>query len=161
MQSLPLPLTRPALDAESSEPDAGPMAHAPGGPEESVRFGRRLLVIEDNPIDIELLRKELSEAGEDSIEIECCNRMSDGLKQLAHGDVDLLVLDLFLAESDGVESLASVLVAARDIPIVIHTGRRDGDGGLDLIAGNMAADDYLVSGGPGEAALAVSIRVAI
>ncbi len=55
----------------------------------------KVLLIEDDPSDVRLLRETLAKLG-DRFELECANRLSTGLGRLVDGDIAVLLLDLNL-----------------------------------------------------------------
>ncbi len=64
----------------------------------------KILLVEDNPGDARLIREMLAEAGGDSFELEWASHLSDGLECLSAGKVDLVLLDLGLPDSRGIDT---------------------------------------------------------
>lgn len=58
----------------------------------------RILLIEDNEDDICLLRNLLLKQTEGSMILNCADRLSVGLTTLAHGETDVVLLDLSLTD---------------------------------------------------------------
>ena len=54
----------------------------------------RVLLIEDNPGDAELVKASLAEEGEAAFQVFCAEALLPGLDRLARGDIDLVLLDL-------------------------------------------------------------------
>ncbi|MCK4789915.1 MAG: response regulator, partial [Desulfobacteraceae bacterium] len=79
----------------------------------------RVLLIEDNPGDARLIREFLAEAEETVFTLECVDRLSTGLKRLANGAIDVILLDLGLPDSQGLDTLARTYDQVRDVPIVL------------------------------------------
>ena len=98
-----------------------------------------LLLIEDNPEDAGLIREMLGE-----YRLTCVDRLSEGLERLDAGGVDVVLLDLSLPDSQGVETFVRARDLAPGVPIVVLTGMDDGD--LALEAVRKGAQDYLVKG---------------
>lgn len=96
----------------------------------------QILVIEDDAGLGEALVETFANAGWES---RVCRRGDDGLRFVK--DVDLVLLDLGLPDTDGLD-LLRLLRRASTVPVIVLTAR-DGDGAvvLGLQAG---ADDYLV-----------------
>ncbi|MFA7006212.1 MAG: response regulator, partial [Verrucomicrobiia bacterium] len=67
-----------------------------------------ILQIEDNPSEVVLMRAMLTEAGAGQFELVSVDRLSEGLRRLAAGNVDLVMLDLGLPDSNGLETFAKV-----------------------------------------------------
>ena len=57
---------------------------------------QRVLLIEDNPGDVRLIREMLSEAEEGLFELECVGRLSQGLEYLSSRSAGVVLLDLSL-----------------------------------------------------------------
>ena len=104
----------------------------------------KVLLIEDNPGDVRLIREMLSESKNISFEIEHADRLSSGLESLAQGGLDILLLDLGLPDSQGFETVRRILPAAPGIPVIVLTGLNDEAMGLQAI--HEGAQDYLVKG---------------
>lgn len=101
-----------------------------------------LLLVEDNPADISLI-EELLDAT-DSSDYHCIKAESikDALSCIHHDQIDVILLDLQLPDSMGIESVKKMRAAAGDIPIVVLTGTKDEDFALACI--DAGAQDYLL-----------------
>ena len=85
-----------------------------------------VLLIEDNPGDARLIREMLAEGGGDRFKLECADRLSTGLERLAEGGVDIVLLDLGLPDSQGLDTLHKVIAEVPEVPItVVLTGTDD------------------------------------
>ena len=104
----------------------------------------RVLLVEDNPGDARLIREMLREAESDGLSIEWVSRLSDGLERLAGGEVDLVLLDLGLPDSRGLDTFFKAYSQAPDVPFVLLTGLDDET--LALTAVRQGAQNYLVKG---------------
>ncbi len=104
----------------------------------------RALLIEDNPDDVMLLQELLAGAEGDSIELDCVSSVADGIARLAQRDVDIVLLDLSLPDSLGLQTLDCVLGAVEDVPVVVLSGAKDAD--MASRALQRGAQDYLVKG---------------
>src|SRR5258706_14788408 len=84
-----------------------------------------VLLIEDNPGDVRLIREMLAE-GEDGIfELACVGRLSQGLEYLATGSACLVLLDLSLPDSYGFDTFLKVYAHSPKVPIIVLTGHDD------------------------------------
>lgn len=119
----------------------------------------RILLIEDNPGDARLLQEMLADAKDRRFDLECADRLSTGLERLANSGADVVLLDLGLSESQGLETLSRVRAQAPKTPIVVMTGL--GDETTAVKAVQEGAQDYLVKGEIDTRLLARSIRHAI
>ena len=119
----------------------------------------KVLLIEDNPQVAPLIRKVLAKGKSNAFELECCDSFSQGLKRLSEGRFDILLLDLNLPDSQGLDTFLRVHAQAPKIPIIILT-ILDNEA-LAIEALKMGAQDYLVKGEFDILLLARSIRYAI
>lgn len=98
----------------------------------------RILIVEDNPAQLELLRSLLAAEGFDT---DCCSDGAEGLYALKTGGYDLAILDRMLPEKDGVEVLRQYRSRGGNCPVILLTALSAvGDRVAGLDAG---ADDYL------------------
>jgi two-component system sensor histidine kinase UhpB len=82
------------------------------------------------------------------------DRLSQGVKRLAEGDLDIVLLDLNLPDSRGLNTLTTLLGQAPKIPIVVVSGLSDEDTAVEAV--KLGAQDYLVKG---EISASMLIRV--
>jgi PAS domain S-box-containing protein len=104
----------------------------------------RVLLIEDNPGDARLIQEMLKEVGSGQYNFDYADRLSTGLEYMAKQNPDIILLDLGLPDSQGLDTLARVCALAVGIPIVVLTGLDDETVGLDAV--HRGAQDYLVKG---------------
>jgi DNA-binding response OmpR family regulator len=100
-------------------------------PPAGLAFGRareeptlRVLLIEDDPNDAELVRACLAEATRAGAEIVHAATLAEGLRALQSQAFDVTVLDLDLPDSSGFDTLEKLGAAARS-PIIVVTGNPD------------------------------------
>lgn len=103
----------------------------------------RVLLVEDNPGDARLIRESLG-AGPSRFEIRSCDRLADLRPALAVGPVDIILLDLGLPDSEGLETFHGAQNLAPGLPIVVLSGLSDQD--VAITAVREGAQDYLVKG---------------
>lgn len=116
-----------------------------------------ILLVEDNAGDARLLRELLAEAGR--FTLTHVDRLDAGIQCLNQAEIDIILLDLSLPDSQGAETLAKMHTAARGIPIVLMTGLEDEDLGLRLI--QAGAQDYLVKGQVSAPLLSRALKYAV
>ena len=119
----------------------------------------RILLIEDNPGDIRLVREALAEAGAPRFDLVAKMDLASGLAALAAQPMDAILLDLTLPDAAGFETFTKVHEKAPQIPIIVLTGADD-----DVQAAKAlreGAQDYLVKGRGNSELLLRSIRYAI
>src|SRR5688572_10975675 len=84
----------------------------------------RILLIEDDPIVAALVRLNLDQAKWGDVSVEHAEALEDALARLRRIDFDLIVTDLNLPDSAGLDTL-DALVRATDRLIVVLTGESD------------------------------------
>jgi len=119
----------------------------------------KFLLIEDNPGDARLIQELLSEANMESFQVEVAKRLSDGLDALSARRFDVVLLDLSLPDSSGLETLVKVHTKAQKVAIIVLTGLSDE--ALAVEAVRKGAQDYLVKGQIDENLLCRAILYAI
>lgn len=119
----------------------------------------RVLLIEDNPGDTRLICEMLAEARDAQFEVECVGRLSPGLKRLAAGGIDVLLLDLLLPDGQGLDVCVKAHTQAPYVPIVVLTGLDDETMAAKTL--QIGAQDYLVKGQVDSRLLLRSMRYAI
>ncbi len=105
---------------------------------------QNVLLIEDNPGDARLIKEMLAERPEAPFRLTSVDRLSRGLEALSAEQPQLVLLDLSLPDSHGLETFAKVYAHAPKIPIIVLTG--NDDHALALSAVKTGAQDYLVKG---------------
>jgi len=108
-----------------------------------------VLVVEDNPGDARLVQIYLEEETSPPFAVTVADRLAVALEHLARQTTDIVLLDLSLPDSLGLDGLARLRSAAPLLPVVVLTGTADD--ALALEALHQGAQDYLVKGqGDGE-----------
>jgi PAS domain S-box-containing protein len=119
----------------------------------------RVLLIEDNPGDVRLIREMLQEAKGRKIVLEHCATLTQGLQALSKNDFSILLLDLTLPDSIGFDTFVKVYTQNPQIPIVVLTGTNDEE--LARKSVRTGAQDYLIKGQIDSSLLSRSISYAI
>jgi signal transduction histidine kinase len=118
----------------------------------------RVLLIEDDPIDAESIRRNLDRTRvQQPIELDWVAELGSGLERLAIDAFDLVLLDLGLPDSTGLATLDLLREHDANVPVLVLTGARDLE--LDVEAGGAQA--YLVKDDLMRSALARTVRQAI
>lgn len=104
----------------------------------------KVLLVEDNPGDARLVREALAEVRGARFALTHVDCLAPALKQLAAGDMDVILLDLSLPDASGLETLSKTHAAAPGVPIVVLTGLDDEEVALKAV--HEGAQDYLVKG---------------
>jgi PAS domain S-box-containing protein len=104
----------------------------------------RLLLIDEDPEFVTLLRAQLDFQGWADTELTHVGSLADAENQLAGHRFDIILLDPGVPDSSGIESVRRTHAAAPHIPLVVLSGRDDES--LALRALQEGAQDYLVKG---------------
>lgn len=119
----------------------------------------RVLLVEDNSGDALLLQRALADVDTVRFDVTHVQRLAEALKLLHSEAFDVVLLDLGLPDSHGLETLIAVRHEAPAAPIVVLTGFEDE--GLALESVQKGAQDYLSKGQIGARLLTRSLRYAI
>jgi len=103
----------------------------------------KILLIEDNPGDARLIQEMLKEVP-DNLSIIVSQELKSGVEFLTSSDVDVVLLDLGLPDSSGIETLTKLQTQFPHLPVVITTSVDDE--ALAIRAVRQGAQDYLVKG---------------
>lgn len=106
--------------------------------------GIKILYIDDNPDDVDLIRGLLGLSEKSEFDLESVERLSDGLARLERGGIDLILLDLSLPDSQGFETFSVLKERSKAVPILVMTGLNDDELAVRAVKGG--AQDYLVKG---------------
>jgi signal transduction histidine kinase len=122
----------------------------------------KVLLIEDNPGDARLITVMLDDARAKGMafEITWARDLSAGIEHLHGGAADVVLLDLGLPGSSGLETLQLLSAHGRKLPtLVVLSGLTDEDVAVQAL--QSGAQDYLVKGQVDSATLLRAIRYAI
>lgn len=118
-----------------------------------------MLLVEDNPGDARLLREMLNDAGGDKVEMTHARTLTEACELLDGQDFDVIVLDLGLPESRGLDTFQRVCQRYEDTPIVVLSGLDDEEVAIQAVQDG--AQDYLVKKQISGSSLLRSLRYAI
>ena len=120
----------------------------------------RVLLVEDNAGDARLVREHLRDAdGALPFTLDSFPTLTAAAASLAGSRPDIVLLDLSLPDSFGLETLARWQLTAPELPVVVLTG--SDDEALAVAAVREGAQDYLVKGRIDGPLLAQAIRYAV
>ena len=102
----------------------------------------RVLIVEDDPDNANLTALTLQQEG--GFVFDVVDTLAGARRRLADENIDVVLLDLNLPDSSGLDTVDAVLRMAPDITVVIYTGLIDEE--LALQALNIGAEDYLLKG---------------
>ena len=103
-----------------------------------------VLLVEDNPGDARLILELLGDVQAQAFDLERVGRLDHALTRLSRTGVDVVLLDLGLPDSQGLETFMRARRGAPNEPIVVISGLDDER--LALEAVRSGAQDYLVKG---------------
>lgn len=101
-----------------------------------------IFIIEDNPGDVRIFEEMLKEIEETRFNIQSASSLAETKKQLPEASVDVVVCDLGLPDSKGLDTLLQVKELNGHLPIVVLTNSLNPEIGLKSV--QQGAQDYLV-----------------
>ncbi|MEI8042409.1 MAG: response regulator [Verrucomicrobiota bacterium] len=119
----------------------------------------RILIVEDNPADTDLIREMLACSGPVTFQVESVARLSEALARLANHDMDAVLLDLGLPDGQGLPTLHRLQAEKPEIPIIVLSGADDHDMAVQAVRDG--AQDFLIKGKVRADMLLLSVQYAI
>ena len=119
----------------------------------------RVLLIEDDPGQARLVKQYLVSTESASFQVEHADRLKVGIERLDEGGIDVILTDLNLPDSVGLETFHAIHDHAPDLPIVVLSGYEDEAAALEAV--QAGAQDYLVKGALKPEYLSRTLRYAI
>lgn len=109
----------------------------------------RVLLVEDNPADARLVSEIIKDASVESpaplaFDLTHVKRLHEAIRSLDGGSFDVILLDLDLPDSQGIETFSKMREQASGVPVVVLTGLADETIGVKAI--QKGAQDYLIKG---------------
>ncbi len=104
----------------------------------------KVLLVEDNPEDVLFLERTLLKASGARFELESVNSLKRALERIKHRNIDVILLDLSLSDSGGLDTFCALQAEAPEIPIIVLSGLDDETVALKAV--HAGAQDYLVKG---------------
>jgi len=118
-----------------------------------------LLLVEDNPADVRLLREMFREQNSLRTELTQVETMREAEKHLAGGAVDIILLDLGLPDTQGLESIRRARAVAPHVPLVVLTALDDESMAAQALQAGV--QDYLIKGQIDARGLLRALRYAV
>jgi PAS domain S-box-containing protein len=119
----------------------------------------QVVLIEDSPSDAMMVESMLREEGNRAFECTWRNTLATGLEATVSTGAVAVLLDLGLADSDGMETLDAVVRNCPHLAVVVLTGFDDSAAGE--VAVRHGAQDYLVKGKTDTMLLSRALRYAV
>ena len=100
----------------------------------------RILVVDDQPINVQLLKRKLERSG---LDVSTANNGLEALEQVKAHKPDLILLDLMMPDMDGIEVCQRLQASSetRSIPVIFVTARTTKESKLEGLA--VGAVDYI------------------
>jgi diguanylate cyclase (GGDEF)-like protein len=127
--------------------------------ETAMKEACRILFVEDNPGDARLLREMLDEAGPGAFHLDHCKTLATCLAAAGRTSYSLVLLDLGLPDSQGLETFRRVFEQVKNTSIIVLSGLDDDQ--LAMAAVQEGADDYIFKRDLTSRLLVRSIRYAV
>ena len=119
----------------------------------------RLLLVEDDPDDVWIMRNLLSDRWDTPFELAHTELLATGVTRCEEETFDIILLDLSLPDSQGLETFITMHAHAGGVPIVVLSDYDDEVTAMKAV--KTGAEDYLVKGQVNDHVLLRSIRYAI
>jgi PAS domain S-box-containing protein len=117
---------------------------------------RRILLIDDDPVDRDILCYHLHQDSEKRVEYQAAETGCKGLELIRNWHPDCVLLDLNLPDMQGLDLLRSVLSGSQSCPIIVITAH--GSEEIAAAAMRSGASDYLIKGTPNGSTLSYSVE---
>ncbi|ERT08472.1 response regulator [Lyngbya aestuarii BL J] len=101
----------------------------------------KVLLVEDNPGDAFLIQESLKKRRKTQFKVTQVERLKDAFSCLESDQFDLVLLDLFLLDSQGLNTFTEISLKANHLPIVVLTGLNDEEMAIQAV--RLGAQDYL------------------
>ena len=119
-----------------------------------------LLLVEDNPADVRLLREMFHEQSSHNTELTQVETIGEAERHLAAGAApDIVLLDLGLPDAQGLEAIRRARAVAPRVPLVVLTGLDDES--MAARALQAGVQDYLIKGQIDARGLLRALRYAV
>ena len=116
-----------------------------------------VLIVEDSPTDVLLTEEALAQNSR--FRVRSCERLDEALRLLAEAHFDVVLLDLGLPDSQGLETLRRLRRTTPHVAAVVLTGKDDEELAEQVL--HEGAQDYLVKGKADAGHLERAIRYAL
>ena len=145
------------LPAEDGIRRARPAGRGWPAPRDQTRL--RVLLVEDDPASVRLVRELLLDAPTAQFEVESVARLADVQNRADRHAFDVVLTDLGLPDSQGLDTYRRVRAAVHGVPVIVLTGLDDEATGVQAL--REGAQDYLLKGEMTGRSLARSVRYGV
>lgn len=116
-----------------------------------------ILLVEDNPVDADLIKEILSGYPAIKFNIRQAATLKESFKKLEEDRYDLALLDLGLPDSSGLDTLKKFISRAPKLPVIVTTGSDDEETGIQAV--KMGAQESLIKGQVDEGRLIIKLII--
>ena len=99
----------------------------------------KLLLVEDNPADVEFLAASLRRQRASDVEMVNVQSLGSATERLGSEKFDIVLLDLHLPDASGLECIDAIQAIDNEIPIVVLSGQDDEEFAVSIL--NKGAQD--------------------
>ena len=103
-----------------------------------------VLLVEDSPADAALTRAALINASHGDLEVTCVDCLARALETLGQGGVDVVMLDLNLPDSQGLDTVRDICSQYENVPVVVLSSSDDEEMALQAV--REGTQDYFIKG---------------
>lgn len=119
-----------------------------------------VLLVEDSQVDARVIEEILKATEEADIRVESVTTLQEGVEHLEEdGAADLVILDLGLPDSQGLDTLVTFHRSHPDVPVIVLTALEDQEAALQAL--REGAYDYLVKDDLGPFSLVHAVRATL
>ncbi len=103
---------------------------------------KKILLFEDKPEDTQMIQEMVTKVMDTPFEFDCVKNLSTGLNRLSEGGIDVVLLNLSLPDSQGLDTFIRINTQVSDVPIIVITGQEEES--LAVKATQVGAQDYVI-----------------
>ncbi|NWJ94510.1 MAG: response regulator [Chloroflexi bacterium] len=104
----------------------------------------KILLVEDNPEDAQLLREILVQSGDNQFQLIHLKHLEEALDYLSGESIGIILLDLSLPNDSWLEAMVRIHHAAPDVPVIVMAETENS--AMAISAVRAGAQDYLIKG---------------
>ena len=119
----------------------------------------KVLLVEDNEDDTRLVKELLSHDCPGKFVIETVNRLQEAIEIIKQEEFDVVLTDLSLPDSDGMETISRIQESNSNLPIIVLSGQESESLAMKIV--QSGAQDYLVKGQGDGYLISKALRYAI
>ena len=119
----------------------------------------RILIVEDDIVDRKLLERLLAQSSLGTCEVQNADRLAGALELLQSHSFDIVLLDLGLPDSQGMESAVRLQAQTPQTPIIVLSGLDDANVATQAV--QIGVQDYLIKGQVNASLLMRAVRYAL